>query len=123
LPLAPKNALLRVKLGELYRDHREPTKAIALMRAAVTLDPEPAEYWNALGMVLGGSDELADAEAAFREAVRRDPRDAQYAYNLGLALLRQGKRDAAALLFRKALELRPGFGAARARLRETQGRP
>jgi arylsulfatase A-like enzyme/Tfp pilus assembly protein PilF len=123
LPLAPKNALLRVKLGELYRDHREPTKAIALMRAAVTLDPEPAEYWNALGMVLGGSDELADAEAAFREAVRRDPRDAQYAYNLGLALLRQGKRDEAALLFRKALELRPGFGAAQARLREAQGRP
>ena len=122
LPLAPKDALLRVKLGELYRDGHEPDKAIALMQEAVRLDPAPAEYWNALGMVLGGSEKLDLAEAAFRDAVRRDPQDAQYAYNLGLALLRQGKNDEASRLFAKALELRPGFAAARARLAEAKGR-
>jgi Tfp pilus assembly protein PilF len=122
LSLAPKDALLRVKLGELYRDRREPEKAVAVLREAVKLDPEPAAYWNALGMVLGGSDKLAEAEAAFREAVRRDSRDAQYAYNLGLVLLRQGRKGEATAFFRKALELEPDFAAARKRLAESQGR-
>jgi choline-sulfatase len=123
LPLAPKDALLRVKLGEMYRDQREPEKAVALMREAVGLDPEPAEYWNALGMVLGGSEKLAEAEAAFRDAVRRDPRDAQYVYNLGLVLLRRGQKDEALLSFRKALDVKPGFSAARARLAEASRLP
>ena len=81
-----QDALVRVKLGELYRDAERPADAARLLREAVTLDPSVASYWNSLGMVLGGSGDLPGAEQAFREAATRDRGDAQYAYNLGLAL-------------------------------------
>jgi len=123
LPLAPKNALLRVKLGEMYRDAREPEKAIRLLREAVDINPKPAQFWNSLGMVLGANDQVADAEAAFREAVTRDPRKAQYAYNLGLVLLRLERRNEALALFGRALELDSGFAPARSRLAELGQRP
>jgi tetratricopeptide (TPR) repeat protein len=117
--LAPKDALVRVQLGEAYRDQGDFAKAVTLLRAAVAQDPVPASYWNSLGMALGAKGELPEAEKAFREALKRGGPDAeQYAYNLGLAVLRQGRRDEAATLFRKSLELDPRFAPARARLAE-----
>jgi arylsulfatase A-like enzyme/Tfp pilus assembly protein PilF len=120
--LAPKDALLKVQLGEALRDLGRLDEAAAALREAVTLDPAPASYWNSLGMVLGAKNDMAEAERAFREATKRDANDAQYAYNLGLALLRQGRSEEAATWFRKALELRPQFQDARARLAETRAR-
>lgn len=122
LPLAPKDALIRVRLGELYRKAGQIDRAVALIREATTLEPVEASYWNSLGMVLGGAGDLAGAEAAFREAVSHDPSDAQYAYNLGLALQRQARIDEAAGFFRKALELDPRFGPARQRLADMRSR-
>ena len=116
--MAPADALVRVKLGELYRDAERPADAARLMREAVRLDPSVASYWNALGMVLGGSGDLPGAEQAFREAATRDRRDAQYAYNLGLALVRQNKRAEAAAEFQRTLDLDPAFAPARQRLAE-----
>ena len=78
LPLAPKDALVRVQLGELYRDAGDPARAAALLREAVALDTSSGSYWNSLGMVLGGQDALAQAEQAFREAVAREPKTARY---------------------------------------------
>jgi choline-sulfatase len=117
LPLAPRDALVRVQLGELLRDAGEPARAEALLREAVALDPAQASYWNALGMVLGGRESLGEAEQAFREAVARDRKSARYRYNLGLALLRQGRRDEARAAFGEALAADPAFGPARERLR------
>jgi choline-sulfatase len=118
--MAPEDALVRVKLGELYRDTQRPADAARLLREAVTLDPSVASYWNSLGMVLGGSGDLAGAEQAFREAVTRDALEAQYAYNLGLALARQNKRAEAVTQFQRTLELDPRFAPARQRLAELQ---
>jgi choline-sulfatase len=115
--LAPRDALIRVKLGELYRDMGQPVAAARLLREAIKLDPV-ASYWNSLGMVLGGSGDSIGSEQAFREALARDATNAQYAYNLGLVLARQNKRDEAASQFRRALELDPRFAAARQRLSE-----
>jgi predicted Zn-dependent protease len=88
----------------------------------VALDPEPAAYWNALGMVLGGKNAFAEAADAFREAVKREPDNAEYEYNLGLALLRGGHPDDAVPFLQKALEIEPRFRAARARLAEIAAR-
>lgn len=112
----PQDALARVQLGELYRDTGQVARGIALLREAVTIDPDRASYWNSLGMMLGGSGDLAASEEAFREAITRDAQNAQYAYNLGLALQRQGKFDAARPYFERALELDPKFIPARERL-------
>lgn len=115
---APQDALVRVKLGELYRDAGQPEQAVRYLREAVTLDPTVASYWNSLGMVLGGNGDMPGAELAFREAVKRDVKNAQYFYNLGLALARQNKRSDAAAQFQKTLEINPGFAPARQRLAE-----
>ncbi|HUG52138.1 MAG TPA: tetratricopeptide repeat protein, partial [Vicinamibacteria bacterium] len=115
---APRDALLRIRLGELLRDQGEISAAAAVMREAVSLDPGPASYWNALGMVLGAAGELPEAEAAFRKAFEREDTSAQYAYNLGLVLERQGRPSEALPQYRRALELEPGFRAARERLRQ-----
>jgi tetratricopeptide (TPR) repeat protein len=115
--LAPRDSLVRVKLGELYRDIGQPVAAARLLREAIALDPAPS-YWNSLGMILGGSGELLSAEQAFREAVARDRSNAQYVYNLGLALARQSKRAEAVAQFQQTLALDPRFTAARQRIAE-----
>ena len=76
-----------------------------------------ADFWNSLGMVLGGAGQNDEADRAFTEAVTRDPRNARYAYNLGLIRQRSGKADAAEW-FRKTLSLDPQFAPARQRLAE-----
>ena len=121
IALAPKDALLRVQLGESLRDAGRLDDAAASLRTAVDLDPGVASYWNALGMVQGARNDLVSAEAAFREAVARDRADASYEYNLGLALLRQRKRAEAAEAFRRTLAKDPRFTAARERLAEAGG--
>ncbi len=118
LPLAPRNALARVRLGEFYRDVGDATRAVKYLKEAVDLDPGVASYWNSFGMVLGGNGDLPGAESAFRRAIKLDDKDAQYAYNLGLALQRQGKTREAAEYYRRTLEVNPGFRAARERLSE-----
>jgi choline-sulfatase len=121
IALAPKDALLRVQLGESLRDAGRLDEAAASLRAALDLDPGVASYWNALGMVHGAREDFASAEAAFREAVGRDGTDASYQYNLGLALLRQRKRAEAAQAFRRTLALDPRFAPAKERLAEAGG--
>ena len=72
-PLAPKDALVRVKLGELLSRRRAAGRCGARCCARRSaLDPTVASYWNSLGMVLGGSGDLPGAEQAFREATTRD---------------------------------------------------
>lgn len=116
--VAPKDALLRIRLGELLRDAGDLPAAAVVMREGIALDESRASYWNALGMVLGAGGRLGEAEAAFREAQGREATNAQYAYNLGLTLERQGRRLDAIPQFRRALELEPGFTPAAQRLRE-----
>jgi len=88
-----------------------------LFREATGLDPSVADYWNSLGMVLGGNGQHVEAAAAFRKAIERDPKNALYAYNLGLVLMRAGDPGARAE-FERALSLDPGFRPARERLGE-----
>jgi len=122
LPLAPKNATARCRLGELLREMGVVDEAIRRQQEAVALDPSSAKCWNSLGMTLGGNDRLAEAEHAFREALRLDAKDHHYAYNLGLILQRQGRAAEARPWFEKALALQPAFSPARQRLAEL-GRP
>src|SRR5262245_32725801 len=50
LPLLPKNASIRQRLGELQRDLGRIDAALASLRDAVAVDPTNAAAWNALGM-------------------------------------------------------------------------
>ena len=84
---------------------------------ATTLDPSVADFWNSLGMVLGGGGAHDEAARAFREATRLDAKSARYAYNLGLVLQRAGNIEARTW-FERTLALDPAFRPARERLAE-----
>jgi choline-sulfatase len=115
--LAPRDALVRWRMGELLLTRGAPDRARSLFREATELDPSEADYWNSLGMVLGGDGDHTAAADAFRKALERDPTNARYAYNLGLVLMRAGDPPARAQ-FERALALDPGFRPARDRLGE-----
>ena len=118
LPLLPRNASIRQRLGEVHRDLGHVDAALASLRDAVAVDPTSAPAWNALGMTLGGNGHLDEAEEAFRAAIARDGTDHRYVFNLGLALVRQGRGREARPYFEKTLQLAPGFGAAREELQK-----
>jgi arylsulfatase A-like enzyme/Tfp pilus assembly protein PilF len=118
LPLLPRDASIRQRLGEVHRDLGHVDAALASLRDAVAVDPTSAPAWNALGMTLGGNGHLDEAEEAFRAAIARDGTDHRYVFNLGLALVRQGRGREAGPYFEKTLQLAPGFGAAREELQK-----
>jgi arylsulfatase A-like enzyme/Tfp pilus assembly protein PilF len=118
LPLLPGDAAIRERLGVLQRDLGQVDAALASFRDAVAVDPASASAWNALGMTLGGNGRLDEAEQAFRTAIARDASDHRYVFNLGLALVRLGRGREARPYFERALQLAPGFSAAREELRK-----
>jgi Flp pilus assembly protein TadD len=116
--LAPKDALLRARYGELLRDLGQVEESIQRLREATEIDPEGAAYWNSLGMTLGGNARFPEAEAAFRKAVELESENPRYAFNLGLILMRQSRPAEARRFFEKALEIEPRFEDARRHLAE-----
>ncbi len=117
MALAPQDALVRWRTGEVLLELGQPAQAAAMFREATTLDGSVPDFWNSLGMVLGGDLRHDDAARAFREAVRLDDRNARYAYNLGLVLQRAGRPEAVQW-FERTLALDPAFRPARERLAE-----
>ena len=118
LPLLPRDASVRQRLGEVQRDLGHIDAALVSFRDAVAVDPSSASAWNALGMTLGGNGHLGEAEKAFREAVARDATNHRYIFNLGLSLARLGRGREARPYFERTLQLAPDFDAAREELQK-----
>ena len=83
LPLARKNAWLRIRLGELLRDAGDLPRAAALMREAVGAGRHERLLLEFPRHGARGQGDFAEAEKAFREATSRETANAKYAYNLG----------------------------------------
>lgn len=112
-----RSSRLLMREGEMLRDLGDVNAALARLNEAVQSDPSNAAAWNALGMTLGGTNRLDEAEQAFRKAIAGDATDHRYFFNLGLALSRQGRTEGRPY-FEKALQLQPGFTPARDELRK-----
>ena len=121
IALSSGDAFLRAGLSEVLRDLGDLEGAVGQLREATRLEPEGAAYWNALGMMLGGTAKLAEAEEAFREAWRLDRSNPHHSFNLGLALFRQGRPEEARPFFERTLEIRPDFAPAREHLQRLGG--
>ena len=109
--LAPTDALVRVKLGELYRDMRA---AAATPRGCCARPCSSIRQRRRTGTRSAWcSAAKGDLPAPSRRFAKRRPRrrKREYTYNLGLALLRQQRAGEAALQFRRALEIRPDVRA------------
>jgi choline-sulfatase len=103
--LVPSDAVALMQLGEAYRDVARYQDAVRVIRQALALDPQPAQYWNSFGTVLGASRQMAEAERAFAEATTREPGNGLYAYNRALALQQLGRRDEALVQMKRAADL------------------
>lgn len=101
----------RVAVLEIQRGDWE--LAVPLLERAIELDPRNAEALNNLGVYFLRRARNVEAELLFRRAVAANPARFNAWNNLGLALLAQGKHDAACVSIAHALEINPGYQAAR----------
>jgi Tfp pilus assembly protein PilF len=84
---------------------RQVAPGLTSLREAVRLDPDNANYHNALGVILTDLRRPEEAEGEFRKAIGLDPGYAEAHHNLGLSLAEQGRYDLAIGAYQKALSL------------------
>lgn len=94
-------------LGVLLDQGGDPRGGAELIRRAIALDDQVAEYHDNLGLALGAAGELEGAIAAHRRAVDLAPGSAVARNNLGAALERAGRGDEAEAAFRAAIAVDP----------------
>lgn len=86
--------------------------AVARARAALRLQPDMIEAWNALGNALVEAGEAGEGAAALARAVALRPDHPELWNSLGSALAIAGRVPAAVAALRRALGLQPGHGNA-----------
>ena len=105
---------LRAGTGEVQQGNFSAARVD--LQAAVDLDPNRAEGWYQLGLLLGQIADFTAAEDAFRHAVKLQPDFAPAHYSLGLTLTAnpRGKFDwpGAIAEFRQALIYKPDYAEA-----------
>lgn len=79
---------------ELLRAN-QPELALDWMRTAVQVDPQLADAWVNLGVILRRLQRLDDAEAAYRKALALDGNQISAYYNLSILFRLRGDDDAA----------------------------
>ncbi len=93
-----------------------PKEALNAYRKAVELDPDNAEGWNQLGILLDRTGEITQAEEAYRKVLtlgeaHQNKEEQAWAYlNLGNVYYTHGDLDKAEEMYRKALELDEALG-------------
>ncbi len=93
-------------------DCQQIDEAITHYQKALELDPNFAQAYNNLGLVLAGRGQLGEAIAQYQKALEIQPDYAGAHNNLGVALAIRGQFDEAMPHFRKALEISPDLADA-----------
>lgn len=102
LARAPADADALYMCGVIANRRRDHGAAIAALQQAISIRPDMALAWLAVGNAYLRLDQLASAEEAYRAVVAREPGWADAHFNLGLVLKRKGDRLAAASALRAA---------------------
>jgi Flp pilus assembly protein TadD len=103
----------RVSLGALRLARFDPAGAIAVLREAVSLQPNQEEARRFLGMALGAVGRAPEAIGQLQMAVKLDPGDMQARYELARALVQSGKIDEGLENFKKVAAADPKNAARR----------
>jgi tetratricopeptide (TPR) repeat protein len=117
--LAPKVALFRANLGEMYRVAGRPKLAVDEARRALAIEPNMPAALSNLGVALYELKEYDEAAKAQRTAIAAKPDFAEAHSNLGNALHALRRFDEAVAAYRCAIELRPDYADAWANLGTT----
>jgi tetratricopeptide (TPR) repeat protein len=116
--ICPDVVSLHMALGKAFLFQKKPDlpKALRAFLRAVDLNPDRAEGYHWLGMAQEQKGELFDAVASFERAIHLAADDTRSLISLGGCLNRLGKFDAAIQKLRRAIESKPRYGEASARL-------
>ncbi len=98
--------------GVLAHQCNQNLVALEMLRKAISLESNIAEYHNNCGAVYYALGKMEEAATCYRRAVELNPRFAAGQNNLGNVLRDQGRLDESEACYRRALELDPGLVAA-----------
>jgi TolB-like protein/Tfp pilus assembly protein PilF len=94
-----------IRYRGLSRDWSDSAEASAWR--AISLDPEAAEGWKALGLAFQITGRLDSAETCYLKAIEKNPNHLPAVGNLGLIYDSRGQADEAVRWYRRGLELNP----------------
>lgn len=103
---SPTIDLLLVR-AEMFEEISEYELALAILDAAIELEPNAAEVWHQRAMVHYLRNEHGEALSDLRHVLALDPRHYQAICGLGRVLESLGQKKAALAVFRKALKVNP----------------
>jgi arylsulfatase A-like enzyme/Flp pilus assembly protein TadD len=103
----PEDAALHEREGQLWRQAKEPSRAIPAFEKAAELAPKAALVRIRLGELYRDEGRLHDAIAEMREAVAIDPMPASYWNSLGMVLGGAERLEEAETAFREAISREP----------------
>jgi len=114
IALDPRMALAYNNLAWMYFERgKDPAQALAWARKAVELAPLAAAFHDALGWILRGQGELAEAEKVLVAAVKMKPETAETWHHLGVVHLERKDELKAIAAFRRAVAIRKDYAPAR----------
>jgi tetratricopeptide (TPR) repeat protein len=102
-------------------EYGQPSQARRVLDGVLARHPEEPWALFLFGICLLRTGDLERAESSFAEVLSQTPGDHTSAYYLGLARERQGRPAEAHEMYRRALQLKPDFKEARARLDPAPG--
>jgi tetratricopeptide (TPR) repeat protein len=103
----PKDASVRVELGNLYMDAERWDEAIRWYREALAVNPALVETATDLGACLVSAGRPAEGLAEFERVLAADPGSRSGLYNKGIALLQMGRPQEAAAAWEELLKRHP----------------
>ena len=105
----PGNPLVRLGLGNAFREKGLLERAMAEYRAAIGLNPGLVDAYDNLGVALGDTGRYEEAIGYFEQAINTDPANLQPYNNLAVTYTRINRWRQAKKVWERALEIDPGF--------------
>ena len=111
LKVKPNHQEALYRLSAIAYQTGDDKTAFEHLQRVIVVDPECAQTYNLLGLVLARRNQLSEAEATLRKALLYG-RNAQIVNNLGTVLQEQGVTGKALECYQEALQLDPGYATA-----------
>jgi len=108
----PKNAQILYEFALALDAQRDFDAEQETLRRAIEANPDLAEAYNQLGLLILQAGHASEAEKEFQKAISLNPQYAEAQNNLGVLYGQQGRDPEAERLFRRAIDSNPQYAQA-----------